>query len=293
MNSSRIILGVLGGTAFVAAILISMFANKLEAPLSDLWTKWFSKNTSGSRPAHKTFLLAIGFLVFLCLGTGSAALLEILSAPENAVAPNAGSAESIASSGFSPIIEEFKSYEGFTQTSPNVSISGDQANCNVSRSGGEQFLYRAIPRIDGDFRFTVIAEINSWTNNCQCNVGIGDREGEGVVLRFGYYGGGCENEGPTIIPAGSLSRTFDHECALDDLEQSEWPWFEVESPYRAAVEINGVQATLFVEGDQIEKFFGTNTYTGRYDTLWIGLNGDGDWPECSVTIESVTLEPLE
>ncbi len=222
-------------------------------------------------------------------------MVEMLDPPSTIVPPTVTVVAPISngltqtSPSFSSIVEEFSSSTNFVQTSSAVYIEGDQVNCNVSRSGSDQFVYRTIPEISGDFRFTVTGQINSWTNNCGCKVGLGDNVNEGIFIQFGFFGGGCKKNGPTIFPGGGLSHTFDDNCYLG----ADWPWFDSNVPYRASVELIGVQATLFIEGQQVQKYFGTNTYSDGYDTLWIGLRGDGDWPECSATIESVSIESLK
>ena len=32
---------------------------------------------------------------------------------------------------------------------------------------------------------------------------------------------------------------------------------------------------------------------GPYTTLWVGNNGRGDWPECTGSIDTVIIEPLD
>ena len=287
----KLILGILAAVSFIAAIVIGAFASRLESPFAHIWAQFLGKPLAGKKPSKQPLIIWAGFLVFLCIGASSAAMVEILDPlstivppPITIVAPtNNGITQNPPS--FSPIVEEFSSSENFTQTSSGVYIEGDQVNCNVSRSGGDQFVYKTIPEVSGDFRFTVIGQINSWTNNCGCKVGIGNQVDEGIFIMFGWFGGGCPDNGPTIIPGGGLSKTFDHSCSLTD----DWPWFESNIPYRASVEIKGVEATLFVEGQKVNKYFGTNTYSGSYDTLWVGLKGDGDWPECTIT---TALSPI-
>jgi len=296
---SRIALSLLAVISFVAAIAIAIFANRLESPLTHLWAALLGKTLPGRPPAAKHYIIWTGFFFFLCLGMVSVGLGEFFDAPSQpnvtvvppaitVVVPGNFSSPGTTSN-FPPVIEEFSSPADFVQTSSDVYIEGDQVNCNVSRSGGDQFVYRSIPVFNGDFRISVIGQINSWTNNCMCEVGIGDQAGEGVIIGFGWFGGGCPTNGPTIVPAGGLSKTFGHDCS----QNNDWPWFESQIPYRASVEIRGVEATFFVEGQKVDKFFGTNTYAGNYDTLWVGLRGDGDWPQCSINIESVAVEPVK
>ena len=292
----KIILGILAAMSFIAATLVSVFASKLESPITHLWAKLLGKPLSGKKPTRRSIIIWIGFLIFLCLGAASAALVQTIPSQDmelspviTMISPSTNGQITNSMADFSPIIEEFSSNEGFTQTSSRVFIDGDQVNCNISRSAGEQFVYRSIPDISGDFRFTVIGSVNSWTNNCNCNVGIGDAVNNGIFISFGWFGGGCPENGPTIFPGGGISKTFEHNCLMDD----NWPWFEKGIPYRVSLEVKGIHSTLYVEDQQVEKFFGTNSYTGKYNTLWIGRDDKNDWPECSITIESVTIEPID
>jgi heme A synthase len=50
-------------------------------------------------------------------------------------------------------------------------------------------------------------------------------------------------------------------------------------------------ALFSVEG--VGSTAGMATYEGSYTTLWVGGSGDGDWPECTGTIEAVIVEPLD
>jgi hypothetical protein len=49
-------------------------------------------------------------------------------------------------------------------------------------------------------------------------------------------------------------------------------------------------ATLEVTG--VGNASGESTYSGTYNTLYVGNTGNGDWPECSGSIESMKVEPL-
>ncbi len=294
MEPIRLVLAILAALSVLAAALVGALSKRLESSVAQSWASVFGEKLVGRKAARQPLIIWLGVAAFLCLGMASAAVREILPTPTPAppiitVVVPAAAEPGQSPAAFSPIVEEFSSSKDFVQTSPNVYIEGNQVNCNVSRSGGDQFVYRNIQPISGDFRFTVIGQINSWTNNCGCQVGIGDQVNRGAFVQFGYFGGGCPVSGPTIFPGGGLSHTFEHLC----LGSEDWPWFDSGVPYRAAVEIRGVEVTLFVEGQKVSKFFGTNSYTGNYNTLWVGLRGDGDWPECSVTIESTTIEPIK
>jgi len=93
-----------------------------------------------------------------------------------------------------------------------------------------------------------------------------------------------------VIPVGEVSQPwFADSC--EDMEK--WSWITPRTPYRVSLIVKGAAVTFFVEGKEINKYFTTTTYTKDYNTLWIGLKGDGDWPECSATFDSVTIEPVK
>lgn len=69
-----------------------------------------------------------------------------------------------------------------------------------------------------------------------------------------------------------------------------WLWLDSSTPYTAELAIEDGSAVLTVEG--VGQSTGTVNYEGAYTTLWVGNNGRGDWPECTGTIDSVIVEPL-
>lgn len=66
-----------------------------------------------------------------------------------AAAPPAGHAPAPAVTPVS-IVEEFDSSAGFTQTDPDVYISGGQVYWTIRRYEGQQYVYRSIPAFDAD-----------------------------------------------------------------------------------------------------------------------------------------------
>lgn len=69
-----------------------------------------------------------------------------------------------------------------------------------------------------------------------------------------------------------------------------WPWVEAQRDYDVELIVEGSDARLAVPN--VATVEGTRSYDGEYTTLWVGGYGGGDWPTCSGTIESVTVEPL-
>jgi hypothetical protein len=187
----------------------------------------------------------------------------------------------------SPVIEEFTSSTGFTSTDPDVAISGGQVNWSVSRSGGEQYVYRSIPAFNGPVRVTVKGQVSGWTNNCNVKAGIGDSLGDGAAATFGYYGGGCGITTGVVMQTGaSLDYAEPSACVYT----GNWLWINQNQQYIATLTLNDVDASLNVAG--VGTATGTRTYTGQYDTLYVGMTGDGDWPSCSGTIDTIIYEPL-
>ncbi len=185
------------------------------------------------------------------------------------------------------IVEEFEDASAFTQTSGNVYISDGKAIWNFSRQGGDQFIYRSLPPLPGNVRITIIGQIDNWTNNCRCGAGIGDAPGSGIAIHYGFVGGGCSTSGPVVTTSGISLNITESNCHFSD----GWQWISRQTPYKAVLTVNGQTATLGVNGiGQVE---GAVEYSGEYDVLWVGNKGDGDWPSCSGSIESIVVELLK
>lgn len=293
MNLTKFILAILAAVSFIAAIVIGAFASRLESPFAHIWAQFWGKPLVGKKPSKQPLIIWVGFLVFLCIGASSAAMVEIIGPPSTiippaitVIAPN-NSGLPVVSPSFSPIIEEFEDATDFIQTTPNIYIDRGRVHWEVSRNGGEQYIYRVIPSIssDVDVRLTVVGQIDDWTNNCKAGAGIGDAPGEGPAIYFGYYGGGCPQSGANIRTGGVNIHISEESCNFD----GQWAWIERATPYRAALEIKGSSATLLVE--DVAKVFATKSYSGEYSVLWVGMTGFGDYPTCSGIIDSVTVEP--
>jgi hypothetical protein len=188
----------------------------------------------------------------------------------------------------SPVIEEFTSSAGFTSTDPDVTISGGQVNWSVGRSplGAQQYVYRSIPTFSGPVRLTVKGQINSWTNNCSVKAGIGDNLGDGAATTWGFTGGGCGTNGALVSQMGANLDYYESSCNFT----GNWLWVNASQQYIATLTLNSADAALNVAG--VGTATGTPTYTGQYDTLYVGLTGDGDWPTCSGSIDTLIYEPL-
>lgn len=184
--------------------------------------------------------------------------------------------------------DEFNADQGFQSTGDQVRISQGKIFWNVSRNGGDQYLYRTIPTFRGNMRLTVVGQINEWTNNCRSGVGIGDKPGSGIAIHFGYYGGGCSITKAMIMASGaSFNIQEDPQCTF----VGDWLWIYPKTPMRVELTTNASSAELVVEGVGNAK--GIVNYPGDFNTLWIGMSGDGDWPSCSGEIDSIKIEPLQ
>jgi hypothetical protein len=71
----------------------------------------------------------------------------------------------------------------------------------------------------------------------------------------------------------------------------DWLWLEKSTPYTVVLTILDGTANLSVDG--VGSASGMPTDESVYSTLWIGNSGNGDWPECEGTIDTVTIEPLD
>jgi hypothetical protein len=186
----------------------------------------------------------------------------------------------------STIYEEFNSASSFIQTDPDVYIDGGQVHWYVSRSGGTQYVYRSIPSFSGDVRLTVRGQVNSWSNNCFIHAGIGNNVGDGVSVNYGFFGGGCTTNGTMVMASGTTMDYYMVGCTF----YGPWLWIEPDTSYEATLTLSDGSASLSVPG--VGTASGSADYFGSYDTLYVGLTGDGDWPYCSGTIDSMVVEPL-
>jgi hypothetical protein len=186
----------------------------------------------------------------------------------------------------STVIENFDSSDGFTQTDPDVYIADGKVHWTVYRDGGEQFVYRSIPAFSGDVRLTVRGQVDSANNNCFVHAGIGDSAGNGVAVKYGWFGGGCSSNGYVIHGAGVDLDTVSDGCS--------WTpdgalWVNSGTPYTATLTITD---TVDLTVPSVGSLSGTPVYTDVYDTLYVGLSGYGDYPHCSGSIDSMIIEPL-
>jgi WD40 repeat protein len=194
---------------------------------------------------------------------------------------------STASSG-AKIVETFESDQGFIQTSPNVQIVDGQVHWHIKRSDDQQYVYRNIPPFSGNVRLTVRGQVDSWTNNCIVQVGIGEKPGSGLRVNLGWIGGGCETHGPLIDASGVALNRYEKEACQ---YTGNWLWIDSQTPYTTTLTVIDGSATLAVDG--IGSSAGTVKYNGPYTTLSVGNTGRGDWPECTGTIDMVIVEPLD
>lgn len=201
--------------------------------------------------------------------------------------PISSSPVSTVASGLVSIEDEFNDPSLFTSLDPDVYISGGSANWNVSRSDGMQFLYRDIPSFSGNVSLEIIGEVNAADNNCGGMIGIGDKLGGGIAISYGFFGGGCPQNGYLIDAWKGIS--LDHSMAGCTFVDT-WLWVDRATPYTARLELKGGLANLTVPN--VGTVTGTTTYQGPYSVLWVGLEGDGDWPSCSGKFDSVRVNQI-
>lgn len=194
-----------------------------------------------------------------------------------------------------PLTETFDSSEGFTSTSAGLSISGGKVNWSVSRNGGQQWIYRSIPAFSGDVRLTIVGTVTGATNNCSVHVGLGSGVNTGSSLRPGWLGCGTgTNTHPPgyLVSGGTGTENWDFGESSACVYWGNWQMISQSVPFTAVLTVEGSGVTLQVQGAANPPAHATNTYAGLYDTLFVGLTGDGDWPSCTGTVESVLIEPL-
>lgn len=191
-----------------------------------------------------------------------------------------------------PLREDFDSSEGFSFKRPDkIYIDNGLVHWNISRSGGQQFVYRDIPAFSGDVKLTVRGQVNWWNNNCTVRAGIGDGFDDrgyhdGISVNFGFFGGGCRTNGPIITASGVALEAQERSCNFT----GNWLWINGGTPYTAELIISEGSAALSAEGVGVSP--ANPVYDGVYDTLYVGYNGTGDWPSCSGTIDWMMVEPL-
>ncbi len=145
-----------------------------------------------------------------------------------------------------------------------------------------------IPATGAELRFTVTGRVDTATSNCEGWVGVGPAPGEGVAIKFGYYGAGCHTRGFLIDARGVLP---DAQYPTCDALTGTWLWIEPGQSYTATLTILGNTEELSVPGVGVST--GTVENEGLFSVLYVGREGDGDWPSCSGAIDAVTVEIKE
>lgn len=199
--------------------------------------------------------------------------------------------------------EQFDKPGLFTQTADTIYVSDGWVYASYGRSGGVQYLYRTIPTVSGDVRLTVRGQVDSWTNNCRIRAGIGRKLNEvdesehltSISINFGWVGGGCGRIQATLPPGALIDASGVAEWDFGEGPPAcnywgNWLRIEPETPYEASLTISEGKAVLSVPG--IGTATGKPLYDGPYNILFVGNTGNHDWPECSVRIDYVIVEPL-
>jgi hypothetical protein len=186
-----------------------------------------------------------------------------------------------------PLFEEFNSSDVFTSTDPDIYIQDGKVHWTIHNSEGYQFLYRNIPAFEGNVRITVTGQVDWASNNCDARVGIGKglAPQENVSVTFGYSGGGCPVQGYRINARGVAMNLQSDGCSeIDSL------WVSPGTQYTAKLTITN---TVNLDVIGVGSLTGIPIYADKYDTLFVGFPGPGDWPSCRGSIERVVIEPLE
>lgn len=186
------------------------------------------------------------------------------------------------------IIENFDSKAGFVSSTNKSWIQDGFLYWNVARNVNAQWIYRNIPSFSGNMRLTVVGTVKSATNNCQVKAGVGSGPGKGLSLDFGYFGGGCSFGTPIIMVSGA---TMDYYDKGNCVYSGNWLKIKYNTAYKAVLTLTGSKVNVSVSG--VGSANGTTTYTGPFNLLYVGLDGDGDWPSCTGTIDQMIIEPLK
>lgn len=142
-----------------------------------------------------------------------------------------------------------------------------------------------IPAFGSELRLTVTGRIDTATSNCDAWVGVGPSVGEGMAIKFGFYGDGCETQGFVVDARGVL---LDAQYPTCDVMTGTWLWIEPGQVYTATLTTMGSSVELSVPGVGVST--GVVSYEGAPSVLYVGRAGDGDWPSCSGAIDAVTIE---
>lgn len=189
-------------------------------------------------------------------------------------------------------VENFSSAAGFQQPNPtHVQINTDdgQVHFNVHRDAGAQYVWRTIPHLVGDVRITVTGQLDSWSGNGDCVIGIGNAADvqSCVGVQLGFYGAGCATQGPLFGARGvSLNNSENPACHFN----GPWLWVNQGTPYTASLTIAGGHALLQVAG--VGAVTGTLTYSGDYTKLFVGNTGAGGFESATGAVDMVIIETL-
>ncbi|HEY9075927.1 MAG TPA: serine/threonine-protein kinase [Anaerolineaceae bacterium] len=199
-------------------------------------------------------------------------------------------AGTISKTGTVIVSENFENPNIWTYTNPTaVVVSGGKAIWNIDTSKGKQYIYRSIPKFSGNFRMTLVGQVNYANNNCGSVVTLGDQDfSKTIGVGMGFYGGGCPVSGFTVIgPATLWDYFYSDGCGLNQ----NWLWIEANKIYTTVLEIKNGMTTMTVKG-QDKTVVGKPVYTGEYNTLYVGYEAAGDYPTCSGSFDSVIIEKL-
>jgi hypothetical protein len=188
-----------------------------------------------------------------------------------------------------PLIEDFDSDAGFTATTPSqVYISDGKAHWDLTQTiSADQFIYRSIPPFTGDFKMTVVGQIDTNTGNYAALIGIGNTYNTGLGLRIGYHGAGCPSGGHYFDGGRGVSLSaFESGCVFT----GNWLFIDPMTEYTATLTIQGSDATLEVDGVGVDT--GLAAYGGTFNTLYIGGEGGTNTPEASGSIERIIIERI-
>jgi len=190
------------------------------------------------------------------------------------------------------IIEEFDDPSTFSQTSSNVQITEGTVFWNIDFEEGQQYVYREIPNFNGDVKLVVTGRVDSSRGNCATNVGIGrmgdgNQMFDGLGLHLGFYGAGCTTSGYRVSAHGVRLESKESSCQFT----GNWLWIESGRTYTAELTI--VDNHVSLEVPNVGVSYGEKLYDGDYRVLYVGLTGNGTWPSCAGTIDSVSIYQLE
>lgn len=180
-----------------------------------------------------------------------------------------------------------------------------------ARRSVNQYMHKPLPApITGDVSFEAVAEVNSFTNNCEFEMGLSESDAQlypgrppyGLYVSIGWVGGGTYDLRFHVQARYHHSDdtftylTRDGELgAPNSFDDEVWIW--PDHAYRIVMSLRGHVATVMVYDPATGLPMGTLTRdlpspVGSFTHVWFGNARLRDWPEATGKVDSFrVVEP--